>query len=60
MHGPYYRWTGMLNGKQTTITLTKEEAQECAKRIKNWSRLQQKLALIRDQALASAPWTERK
>lgn len=58
-HGPYYRWTGLMDGKQTTVTLTKREAEECSRRIKNWSRLQQRIALIRDQALASAPWKDR-
>jgi hypothetical protein len=58
-HGPYYRWTGILEGKSTTVTITKEEAQECARRIRNWKRLQKKLALLVTQALARAPWNER-
>ena len=59
LHGPYYRWTGAIDGKQTTITLSEEEAEECLRRIKNWKKLQGKIALIRDQALARAPWNER-
>lgn len=59
LHGPYYRWTGLINGKRTTITLTKEEAQECKRRIKNWKRLQEKIALIGEKALSRAPWNER-
>ena len=59
LHGPYYRWTGALDGKQTTITLSKEEADECSKRIENWKKLQEKIALIREQSLSRAPWNER-
>ena len=25
LHGPYYRWTGIAEGKRTTITLNQEE-----------------------------------
>src|SRR5262249_20286093 len=32
-HGPYYRWTGWINGKPTTKTITEEVARECQKRI---------------------------
>lgn len=59
MHGPYYRWTGTIDGKRTTITLTKEEADECRKRIKNWKKLQKDMALIEKKALSRAPWTDR-
>ncbi len=56
LHGPYYRWTGLINGKATTITLSKEEAQECEKRIKNYRRLQQQLDRALKGALDKAPW----
>jgi len=59
LHGPYYRWTGAIDGKQTTVTLTKMEAGECLRRIENWKKLQKKIALIKDQALQRAPWNER-
>lgn len=60
LHGPYYRWTGVIDGKSATVTLTKEEAKECEMRIKNWKRLQEKITLIREKAIARAPWTDRK
>jgi len=59
LHGPYYRWTGFVNGKKTTITLTKEEALECKRRIKNWKRLQEKVTLISEKAFVKAPWNLR-
>lgn len=59
LHGPYYRWTGILEGKRTTITLTEEEAKECERRIKNWKELQEKLAKVVKQSLDAAPWSER-
>ncbi len=56
LHGVYYRWTGFLAGKRTTKTLTKAQAQECQRRIKNYRRLQKKLDQILSVALAQAPW----
>jgi hypothetical protein len=56
LHGVYYRWTGFLEGKRTTKTLSKEEAQECRRRIKNYRRLQRQIERILAQALAQAPW----
>ena len=56
LHGVYYRWTGFLDGKRTTKTLSKEEAQECQRRIKNYRRLQRQIERILAQALAQAPW----
>ena len=46
LHGPYYRWTGIIEGKRTTITLTKTEAQQCERRIENYRRLQKKITLV--------------
>ena len=59
-HGPYYRWTGVIKGKPTTITLTEQEAEECKKRIAHWRSAQKKLALMAQQDLARAPWVARK
>jgi len=58
LHGPYYRWTGKLNGKITTITLTKEIAQECQWRIANYRKLQKDLESLLQIAIDSAPWNE--
>ncbi|MBF0104478.1 MAG: hypothetical protein HQM16_04020 [Deltaproteobacteria bacterium] len=58
-HGPYYRWTGVVDGKRTTITITEKEASECRRRIKNWNRFQQKLTLIIKNAMSRAPWNDR-
>lgn len=58
LHGVYYRWTGFLDGKRTTKTLSKELAQECGRRIKNYRRLQRQLEKILAQSLAEAPWNE--
>jgi hypothetical protein len=56
LHGVYYRWTGFLDDKRTTRTLSKEEAQECKRRIKNYRRLQRQIEKILAQSLAQAPW----
>jgi hypothetical protein len=56
LHGVYYRWTGFLQGKRTTKTLTKEQARECRRRINNYRQLQKQIQKILAQALAEAPW----
>jgi hypothetical protein len=58
-HGVYYRWTGFLDGKRTTKTLSQTEAGECQARIKNYRELQKTVDKLIRQALKSAPWTKR-
>lgn len=56
LHGIYYRWTGTLEGKRTTKTISKETAKECQRRIRNYRRLQCQIEKLLSQALAQAPW----
>jgi hypothetical protein len=58
LHGTYYRWTGFLKGKRTTKTITKEAAEECQRRIKNYPALQDQLDQLVEEALENAPWKE--
>jgi hypothetical protein len=58
LHGTYYRWTGFIAGKRTTKTISKQEAEECERRIKNYRALQQKLDRIAEDALVNAPWNQ--
>jgi hypothetical protein len=60
LHGVYYRWTGFLQGRRTTKTLSKELAQECQRRIKNYRKFRQQIEKILAQALMEAPWKKRK
>jgi len=58
LHGPYYRWTGWINGKPTMKTITEEVARECQKRIENYRELQKKIEETVADALDQAPWTQ--
>jgi len=58
LHGTYYRWTGAIDGKRTTKTISKEVALECLRRIKRYRTLQRKLQKILDNALQDAPWNK--
>ena len=58
LHGPFYRWTGVLNGKRTTKSISKEMAHECERRIQNYRRLQKKLDHFLGKALENAPWND--
>jgi hypothetical protein len=60
LHGPYYRWTGWINGKPTTKTVSEEVARECQKRIENYKELQKKIDKTVVDALDQAPWTQQK
>jgi hypothetical protein len=59
LHGIYYRWTGIAEGKRTTITLSKAEAQECQRRIKNYHHLKNQVDKLLQQGLKKAPWKNR-
>jgi hypothetical protein len=58
-HGPYYRWTGLIDGKKTTVTPAPEEAKECQRRIKNFKKPQAVPAKMVQAALEAAPRTQR-
>lgn len=59
LHGPYYRWTGLVAGKPTTITLDLAEARECQRRIKRFRSLQKRVRQWIAQAMRCAPWKDR-
>ncbi len=56
LHGPYYRWTGTLNGKATSRIITEKLADECRKRIENYKRLKKEIKKLLDAGLENAPW----
>ena len=56
LHGPYYRWTGVINGKRTTKTISKEVAHECQKRIDQYKKFKKQIDEIMKNALLHAPW----
>jgi len=56
LHGTYYRWTGFIEGKRTTRTITKEQAEESKLRIRNYYELREKIDLLLAAALRNAPW----
>jgi len=58
LHGPYYRWTGIVNGKRTTKTLSSETANECRKRIERYKRFKKQIDAIIERALLDAPWIQ--
>lgn len=57
LHGPYYRWTGFLQGKRTTKTLTPEQARQCRRGIANYRALEKQIHQLLRQAFKEAPWT---
>jgi hypothetical protein len=57
LHGTYYRWTGFIDGKRTTKTISKEMAIECKRRIKKFRRLQKQIDALLAEALRGAPWS---
>jgi len=58
LHGPYYRWTGMIDGRRTSRTLNEKTSKECERRIRNYRKLQKQIDRILKNALKNAPWNE--
>jgi hypothetical protein len=59
LHGPYFRWTGKLNGKITTRTLSEHEAKECERWIANYQKLTTEIEKMLEKSSDSAPWTRK-
>ena len=55
-----YQWSGLIEGKNTTRTLTKEMFLECKKRIENYKKMMTILKKIITKSLEKAPWIEMK
>jgi len=55
-HGPYYRWTGFVDGRRTTKTISLKSAMECKRRINRYQALKRKVDDLLTQALNDAPW----
>lgn len=56
LHGPYYRWTGIINGKRTTKTISRETAIECEKRIARYEKVRRQFDDVIASAIEQAPW----
>jgi len=55
-HGLYYRWSGTVNGKLITRSISKEAAQECQGRIENYKALLKKIDEVVNDEIAKEPW----
>ena len=56
LHGPYFRWSGMMNGKLVSKTISKEVAKECERRIKNYKKFLKEIETILEYSKKNAPW----
>lgn len=57
-HGPYYRWSGILDGKRTTVTLSGDQIEMCKKAIENFRQLkslEEKLFVESMQIIKNSP-----
>jgi len=54
-----YQWSGNINNKNTTRTLTKEMYLECKKRIVRYKKFKKQFVKEVDKALKQAPWTKK-
>lgn len=60
LHGPYYLWTGVINGVRTTRTISKEVSEECQRKISNYKKLQKKIKDLLDEELKNVQWGSKK
>lgn len=56
LHGTYYRWTGAIEGRRTTKTISMAVARECKERIDRYKQFQKQMNLLLRRALRNAPW----
>ena len=54
-----YQWSGNINGKNTTRTLTREMYVECIKRIARYKKFKQLFLEAVHSSLMRAPWLEK-
>lgn len=55
-HGLYYRWTGRVNGRLMTRTISEEAAEEFQRRIDNYKALQKKIEELIGEEVEAMPW----
>lgn len=58
-HGPYYQWSGVINGKRTSKLIPPELLKECQEGIKNYQKLTAKLEELKASAIRNAPWSRK-
>jgi hypothetical protein len=51
-----YQWSGNINGKNTTRTLSREMYLECKKRITNYKKFKKRFLAEVNKAIKQAPW----
>ena len=60
LHGPYYQWSGLINGKITSRKISKEVAEECQRKINNYKKLQKKIKDLLNEELKNMQWNIKK
>ena len=55
-HGPYWRWSGLINKKRKTIHLSSSQAKECKIRIQRYQKMKKALEKILTEDLKNPPW----
>ena len=55
-HGLYHRWSGTVNGKLMTRSISKEAAEECRRRIENYKAVLKKIDELVNDEIAKEPW----
>jgi hypothetical protein len=58
-HGPYYRWTGLVDGKSKTLNLSAEEAKEAIQKIKAGAKVTKQIKDLKNKNLKNSPWIKR-
>lgn len=56
---PAYQWSGNIDGRNTSRSLTKEMYIECKKRTENYRKLKELLNKEIGKAIQNAPWNKK-
>ncbi len=60
LHGPYYQWSGLINGRITSRKISKDIAEECQRKINNYKKLQKKIKDLLNEELKNVQWGSKK
>lgn len=55
-HGPYYQWSGIIDGKRTSRMIPSKMLKECQTRIRNYEKLCVQIETLKTRAVENAPW----
>lgn len=55
-HGPYWQWTGFIEGTRTTRMIPEDKVKHVTNCMKNYAKLMKAIEVIKNRSLKNPPW----